>query len=239
MINFFKKKSNKTLPVDVHSHLLPGIDDGVATVEEALLILQSLHELGYKKAITTPHINPEFFPNTPENILKVYNKIRDELERAQINIELQVAAEYYLTEELIQKININEPLLTFGDKFLLFECSFLNEPFYLKEFIFKAISSGYKPVLAHPERYAFVMNDFGILEDLKNRGVLFQINAISLAGAYQKGARKIAEKLIRMGMVDLVGSDCHNIHHLELLKAAKSGKSFQKALDLPLLNYQL
>lgn len=239
MIGLFKKKSARGLPVDVHSHLLPGIDDGVKTIEESLEILKTFRSYGYKKVITTPHVNPEFYPNTSEDILKKYDEVKVALQQENIDLQLEVAAEYFLGEELMEKINHDMPLLTFGGKYLLFECSFLNESFFLKEFIFRAMSLGYKPVLAHPERYAFVHNDFSILEDLKNRGVLLQINANSLIGAYQKPAKKTAEKMIRKQMVDLIGSDCHNYHHIKLLNEAKDSKSFQKALDLPLLNYQL
>jgi protein-tyrosine phosphatase len=239
VISLFKKKPYHGLPVDVHSHLLPGIDDGVESIEESLRILKAFHNLDYKKVITTPHVNPEFYPNTSEDILDKYHVVQAALQQENIDIELEVAAEYFLGEELMEKVTQDVPLLTFGGKYLLFECSFLNEPLFLKEFIFKAISLGYKPVLAHPERYAFVYHDFSRLEDLKNRGVLLQINANSLAGAYQKPAKKIAEKMIREQMVDLIGSDCHNFHHIQLLNKTKSSKSFQKALDLPLLNYQL
>ena len=239
MIQLFKKKSEKTLPVDVHSHLLPGIDDGVKTIEESLQILKEFKGLGYKKIITTPHINPEFYPNTPEIINEKLNELKEAILNEGIDIEVEAAAEYYLGEELMQQVNNNEPLLTFGSKYLLFECSFLNEPFFLRDFIFKVISLGYKPVLAHPERYAFVQANFDILEDMKNRGVLLQLNISSLVGAYQPMARKLAEKMINKGIVDILGSDCHNIHHISYLHEALYNKSFKKAVELPLLNYQL
>lgn len=239
MIKLFRKQSQKNLPVDIHSHLLPGIDDGVNTVDEALDILDSFVKLGYKKVITTPHINPEFFPNTEEIIIEKYYEVKRSVEKAGIEIKFEASAEYFLCEDLMQKLEQKKKLLTFSDGYLLFECSFLNEPFFLKDFIFHAISQGYKPVLAHPERYAFVHQNFQILEDLKQRDVRLQININSLSGAYQKAARKTAEKMIKKGMVDLLGSDCHNKRHAELLKETKSSKYFQKALDLPLLNYQL
>lgn len=239
MISLFKKKELKSLPVDIHSHLLPGIDDGVKSIEEALTILHGFEELGYKKVITTPHVNPEFFPNTSEIILDKYEQVKAAINENNLKIIFEVAAEYYLGDELVDQLDKDEPLLTFGNNYLLFECSFLNAPLFLNEFIFNLVSKGYKPVLAHPERYAFVHNNFDILNDLKNRGVLLQVNANSLAGLYQSGPKKTAEKMIKQGLVDLLGSDCHNFHHLELLKEAKSSKSFQKALDLPLLNYQL
>lgn len=239
MISLFKKKIIKELPVDIHSHLIPGIDDGVKSIEEALTVLKHFISLGYKKVVTTPHINPEFYPNTPSIIAEGFNELKKAVDEHKLNIEIEFAAEYYLGDELWQNTQEKKELLTFGDNYLLFECSFLNEPFYLKEFIFNVISQGYKPVLAHPERYAFVHHNFQLLEDLKNRGVLLQINALSLIGHYTHYPKKIAERLIKNEMVDFIGSDCHNVHHIELLKEAKHSKSFQKALDLPLLNRQL
>lgn len=240
MISLFKKKpSVNKLPVDVHSHLLPGIDDGVNDLEDAVEVIRGLSNFGYKKLVTSPHINNEFYPNTPKIINEKLDIVRKELKRLNISIELEAAAEYFLDETLVEKLDNNENLLTFGDKHLLFECSFLNEPLYLKDFLFKAQSKGYKPILAHPERYAFVQNNQEILDDLKNRGVLLQVNMMSLTGHYNKPAKKIADKLIKNGQVDLLGSDCHNKMHLEVIKEAINSKSFQKALDLPLLNYRL
>ncbi|MGK7391858.1 MAG: tyrosine-protein phosphatase [Candidatus Cyclobacteriaceae bacterium M2_1C_046] len=241
MINFFRKRSapENPLPVDIHSHLLPGIDDGVKDINEALEVIKKLVDFGYKKLITTPHINNEFFPNTPEIITEKYNEVKNAIREAAIDVEFEAAAEYFLDETLMEKIEKDEPLLTFGNNHLLFECSFLNEPLYLKEFLFNAQSKGYKLVLAHPERYAFVQNNPDILDDLKNRSVLLQVNMMSLTGHYNKQAKKIADRLIKKGHVDLIGSDCHNPLHVNIIREAINSKSYRKALDLPLLNYQL
>ena len=240
MINLFKKKNfENPLPVDIHSHLLPGIDDGVQDMEEALQVIKELIELNYKKLITTPHINSEFYPNTADIIEERLAAVRQKIKEENLPVELHAAAEYYLDETLIEKLDKNEKLLTMGDNYLLFECSFLNEPLYLKDFLFKAQSKGYKPILAHPERYAFVHSNPEIIEDLKSRGILLQVNMMSLAGHYNKAAKKIAEKLIKNQQVDLLGSDCHNSQHIHVIKEAINSKSFQKALDLPLLNYTL
>lgn len=241
MINLFGKKSTpkNPLPVDVHSHLLPGIDDGVRDMEEALEVIQRLSEFGYKKLITTPHINNEFFPNTADIIREKHGQVIKAIKAAGIPVEFEAAAEYFLDETLMDKLEKDEPLLTFGNNHLLFECSFLNEPLYLKDFLFNAQSKGYKLILAHPERYAFIQNNPDMLDDLKNRSVLLQVNMMSLTGHYNKPAKKIAEKLIKKGQVDLIGSDCHNPLHLNIIREAINSKSFRKALDLPLLNYKL
>ena len=137
-------------------------------------------------------------------------------------------------------IQEDQPMLTFGrEKFLLFETNFLTEPFNLKEFIFLAISKGYKPVLAHPERYLYLQNDWGKIEDLIARQVYFQLNISSITGYYSKGVQITAQKLIDKGWVHLLGSDCHHFQHAQLVGSARNLKYFQKALSLPLLNNTL
>jgi protein-tyrosine phosphatase len=122
---------------------------------------------------------------------------------------------------------------------LLFETNFLNEPFNMKEFIFLATTKGYKPVLAHPERYLYLQNNLDKAKDLLDRGVLFQINISSITGFYSKIVQTTANKLIDRGWVHLLGSDCHHLQHARLVEEAQGLKYFQKALSLPLLNNSL
>jgi protein-tyrosine phosphatase len=243
VLNWLRKKDKSeegTYPfVDIHSHLLPGLDDGVQSFEEAGAIISRFQKLGYKKLITTPHVMSDFFRNSNETILSKLDELRAWLLAQQIDIELKAAAEYYLDEELVKKIENNIPLLTFGNKYLLFETNFMTEPMNLKEFIFLATTKGYKPVLAHPERYLYLQSDLSKAEDLLNRGILFQLNISSISGHYSKAAQTIAQKLIDKGWVHLLGSDCHNLQHIQLLEETQSAKYFQKAISLPLLNNTL
>ena len=157
--------------------------------------------------------------------------------KKKIFIHIEAAAEYLLDEELSRKIVNQERLLTFGNSYLLFETNFLSEPLNLKEFIFNATSSGYKLVLAHPERYQYM--NLEKAQDLRDRGVLFQINIPSLVGHYSKPIQKMAYQLIDKGWIDFLGSDCHNVIHLDLMTSAMKNKYYQKALTLPLLNNTL
>ena len=237
MFSFFKKKLySSSLKVDIHSHLLPSLDDGVKTVEESLSIIRHFESLGYKKLITTPHVMADVYRNTAEDIQNKLTLIQSVLKEQNLNITLHAAAEYYLDEQLMQSIHNHEKLLTLHDKYLLFETNFLSEPLNMKEFIFLASSRGYKLILAHPERYVYLYRQFDKLEDLLNRGVLFQVNITSLTGYYSKQAKQMAIELINRGWVHWLGSDCHHIGHAHLVSVAISGKYFQKALDLPLLN---
>lgn len=222
--------------VDLHSHLIPGIDDGVEHMDDALDILRQMSALGFQKVITTPHVMHDFYPNTTAGIRDRLQGLRRSVDAAGIDMEVEAAAEYYLDEHFIQMLDDGKPLLSFGDNYLLFETSFLNEPAYLRESIFKIISNGMKPVLAHPERYVFIQNKPEILEDLIERGVFLQINTISLCGYYSKEARKLAEILIDEELVSFLGSDCHNVRHLQALSETIESKYFSKALELNLLN---
>ena len=223
----------------MHSHLLPGIDDGVGTLEEAEEIILRFIELGYKRIITTPHVMSDAYRNTPETIYEKLEELTGHLLRKHIDIDVSAAAEYYLDEVLFRMVETDAPLLTFGDRYLLFETNFITEPFNLKEFIFLATTRGYRLILAHPERYLYLQNNLEKVQDLLDRGVTMQMNISSLTGYYSRPVQKMAFKLIDRGMVHWLGSDCHHLQHTKLMHAAKSLRYFRKALTLPLLNNSL
>lgn len=242
MFNWLQKKAvapKGTLTTDVHSHLLPGLDDGVKSLEESLAVIAVFEQLGYTKLITTPHVMYDHFRNTPASIHASLAEVQQYLRDHNKEIVLEAAAEYYLDEYLMRLVEADEALLTFGDDLLLFETNFISEPLNLNEFIFAATTRGYKPVLAHPERYLYLHENMERMEDLLNRGVLFQVNLGSLAGLYSKKVQTTAGKLIEKGFVHLLGSDCHNLAHAGLLDQARRSRSFEKALTLGLLNNNL
>lgn len=241
MFNWLKKNRADLPPlqVDMHSHLLPGIDDGVSTLEEASEIIEHFLELGYSRIITTPHVMSDAYRNTPEIILQKLEELKNFLLQKNINIPVSAAAEYYLDEALFKMIETNDRLLTFGDRYLLFETNFITEPFNLKDFIFLATTRGYKLVLAHPERYLYLQHNLDKVQDLLDRGVLMQMNISSLTGYYSKPVQQMAFKLIDRGMIHWLGSDCHHLQQVQLLRDARSFRYFRKALTLPLLNNSL
>lgn len=217
------------LKADMHSHFIPGIDDGAKTLEDSVALISGLYELGYKKVITTPHIMSDFYQNTKEKIEAGAEKVREAVKAAGIPIVLETAAEYYFDFDLERKID-SEKLMTFGDNYLLFEVSYLNAPDNLDNLIFKLQTNGYKPVLAHPERYPFWTSKFSEYEKLKDKGVLLQVNIASLSGHYSINAKKTAEKLIDKDMVDFLGTDCHHLGHIELLRRTIFENYLYKAL---------
>ena len=227
------------LKCDVHSHFIPGIDDGAQTVEQSIELILAMRDLGYSKVITTPHVMADGYRNSPEMILSGLETVRRELQVRDIPMEIDAAAEYYLDHEL-EKLVKEKKVLTFGDNLLLFELPFLSEPMVLLSVVFEMQSAGYRPVLAHPERYQFWHMDFTTMEKLKDRGVLFQLNTIALMGGYGPGVKKAAEKIIDNGWYELIGSDCHRMDHVQAIRATLTEPYLHKIIGSgKLLNARL
>jgi len=247
MFSFFKKKKQEeeedaffhALPIvaDMHNHLLPGLDDGAATVEESLEMIKGFVNMGFKKITMTPHIMHNFYDNDTDTIIPALEMMRGIVKEAGLTVELSAAAEYYYDEVFFRKLSNKEPLLSFGDgKYVLFETAFPSEPMNIKEGIRLIQSQDIFPVYAHPERYQYIQNDFNKAKALFATGVLFQINAMSLVGQYGKAPQVIAEKLIDNDMVHFIGSDCHKPVHLIEYQKARRTKHYLKALDSNLYN---
>jgi tyrosine-protein phosphatase YwqE len=224
VFNFFGKKKEVLQPfdlsrfkVDIHSHLIPGIDDGSQTMDETIAMLTKFQSLGYKKVITTPHVMSDSFPNTTENILAGLEDVRAELKKVGLTIEIEAAAEYYFDETFIAKIKTKD-LLTFGDNYVLLEFAFHSPPQYIDQMFFELQSRGYRPVVAHFERYMYYLGKIDQATEWRRKGINIQININSLFGHYGPDIKKQAERLIDAGEFDFIGTDCHRIEHLMLLE---------------------
>jgi protein-tyrosine phosphatase len=245
MLKWFSKKKEpesdplnfSVLKTDIHSHFIPGIDDGSPDMATTILMLEKMQALGFEKIITSPHVMSDFYQNSSETILKGLADVRRELKVLNINMKIDAAAEYYIDYEFEQKIG-KEKFLTFGDNYILVELSFMEEPRNLFDIIFKLQLEGYKVVLAHPERYNYyTIKDY---EELISRGVILQINLLSLIGYYSPLVKKKTESLINAGMVRLVGTDCHNMNHAELYEKCQTQKSWHDLVNSEkLLNFTL
>lgn len=217
------------LGVDVHSHLIPGIDDGAKTIEDSLNLLAEFEALGFQKVITTPHVMSDYYKNTPEIILGGLEEVRKAKNEKGLKIEIDAAAEYNLDADFEPQIDA-ETLLTFGDNYVLFELPFIAEPPMLNDIIWKLQTKKYKPILAHVERYPYWFNDWEKIKNLKDRGVFIQLNINSLTGHYGPEVKMLAEKLIDNNMVDLLGSDCHNMNHMGLTQRVRRKPYLHKVL---------
>jgi protein-tyrosine phosphatase len=217
------------LKTDIHSHFIPGIDDGSKSTQNSLELLRAMESFGYQKVITTPHIMSDAYKNTPEIILGGLEKVRKALALTDLKIKIDAAAEYYLDYEFEKKIR-EKSLLTFGNNYVLFELAFVNPPDNLYQSVFDMQSQGYRPVLAHVERYGFWQNDYSKYEELASRGILLQMNINSVTGHYSSETKKAAQWLIDKDMISLLGSDCHHMGHIELMKKALKEKYLQRLL---------
>jgi len=223
---------------DIHSHLLPSIDDGVKTPEESFRIVNEFLYLGYQKMIFTPHIKSDVYRNTREMILDKYEKLLEYFSQNNLHTKIEVAAEYYLDEWFMAKIERKEALLTFSSNLLLFETSFQQKPMYLFDNIKKIQDAGYQPVMAHPERYVYLQKDFDLVYRLKETNIHLQTNLNSFVGYYGKEAQTLAGKLLEQSLVNIVGSDCHGERHLTAMKTFAGTKYYKLLKNAPLLNPQ-
>lgn len=237
--NLFNKKREpfelSNLKIDIHSHLIPGIDDGSRTMEESIAMLAKFESLGYEKVITTPHIMSEVYPNNSERILEGLDNVREHAQKLGLHIAIEAAAEYYFDETLEFRVK-EKNFMTFGDGYVLVEFAFHNAPMFEDKLFFEMQMAGYKPVLAHFERYMYYLGSTERAQELKEKGVRIQMNLNSLTGHYGIEVKKQAERLIDAQLLDFVGTDCHRMDHLMLLEANLSNPYFYKLKELNLLN---
>ncbi len=251
---FFKREKNEKeqynqLPIpenanysflgaDIHSHFVPGIDDGAKTIADSVVLLKAMEEMGYKKIVTTPHVMIDFYPNTSQKILEGLKKIQDAAVENNIKLDIHAAAEYYIDEyfvELLQK----EPLLTIQKNEVLVEFSMLYEPPMLKNTLFNMQTLGYKPIIAHPERYVFFHNSMERYRELKDRGCLLQLNLLSISGYYGRNIMNVALSLLEKGLYDYCGSDMHHEKHAAALKNMLQTRAYTTLSSYPFLNSKL
>ncbi|MGL2964091.1 tyrosine-protein phosphatase [Flavobacterium sp. RSB2_4_14] len=219
MIHFFKQKPllRDLIPknhVDIHSHLLPGIDDGATTIEDSISLVSQMSALGFKNIITTPHIITNIWDNNEESIRKKHQETAEVIhEKCDIDT-FKVGCEYMIDSYFLKRLE-TEKLLTIKDNYLLVEMSYISPPFQLYEILFEIQLAGYKPILAHPERYLFFHNNFKEYKKLKTTGCLFQLNLLSTVEYYGKNVSNIADKLLANNYFDFVGSDIHHQNHID------------------------
>ena len=245
MLSFFQKKKRVGFPfdrleTDMHSHLLPGIDDGSPDLQTSLRLIKGLEDLGYKNFIATPHVMEDLYPNNRGTIQAAYDTLKDELKSKKIDTQIRFAAEYLLDGNVDDMLEKKESLLTLKDKMVLVEISFVSEPMHLKDVLFNLQMNGYQPIFAHPERYAFYHHQPMQYAEIKAMGCLFQSNLLSFSGYYGNSVRQAAEYLVDKGLTDYLGTDLHHDRHLENLRQLTFTPSLAKLLDdVGVLNHLL
>ncbi len=214
----------------MHNHILPGLDDGSPDVETSVQLTEGLLELGYQKIISTPHILSDLYPNNANTIFSAHNILMPALQALHSGYQAAYAAEYMIDFEFEELLR-NKQILSFGkDKYVLIEMSYLVESPNLRNVIFGLLTSGYLPILAHPERYGYLHHKFSDYEVFRDAGCDLQVNILSLIGYYGGDSQKIAEKLIDQGLISWVGTDMHHHNHLNALRELAANKRALKYL---------
>src|SRR6478736_9606157 len=218
MFSFIKSKPilKDLIPkgyIDIHSHVLFGIDDGAKEPADTEFLLRSMIDMGFSKCITTPHTTYSVWDNTTEIIQKRHAELQKISPELSAKLDLKAASEYMMDYSFLTRVQ-TEPLLTLKDKYVLVEMSYLNPPIQLHDILYEIKLAGYTPILAHPERYLYYHNDLSQYDKLKKSGCLFQLNLLSTVGYYGPSVAKIAEKLLKEGKYDFSGSDIHHAKHI-------------------------
>lgn len=240
MFNFFSKKTPEKLwfSTDIHCHIFPGIDDGSPTVERSMELVERMQEWGFNRIFASPHVTQGSFPNTPDTIAAAGRLLHDALRDAGSSLVLGNSAEYRL-DDLFAEQRAKGILLTLPGNLLLVENSFIQEPMGFDNLLFDLQVEGFRPILVHPERYYYYYSNPERYRAIHNAGVAFQINLLSLSGYYGKDEKRIAEKLIEMGLVDYVGTDLHGMRHVDSINtylASRDFKHHRAALDKVIKN---
>lgn len=235
---FFRKKSTDDhavipflagIATDIHSHLLPSVDDGVQDIDTSVRFIETLHALGIQRVITTPHIMMDRYPNSGDTLQAPYQQVKQALRDKGMPVEFHHAAEYYM-DEYFEGL-MKQPLLTLNGEMPLVEISFMSPPPQLAQWLFELASQGYRPILAHPERYNYYHQQLENYRQLKQRGCLLQVNLLSLTGYYGKQIQKAAEWLIDQQLADLIGTDLHHEKHLQAILSIGKDKKLVKLLE--------
>ncbi|KAA0988861.1 tyrosine-protein phosphatase [Dyadobacter aurulentus] len=215
------------IAVDMHSHMVPGVDDGVETIEESILMAGKLEELGYQTVYTTPHIMWDCYRNTPEIIRKGVEDVNNALAKTSIGVRLHAAAEYFLDEHFNDLLDNDQELLTLPGNRLLVELPYSTPLLNVSETLFRIAQKGFQPVLAHPERYTYYHSDLPVFRKFADQGCELQMNILSITGHYGEGVERTARWLLQNNLITLVGTDAHRPGHLDLIKKMQSSKLFR------------
>jgi tyrosine-protein phosphatase YwqE len=243
MFNFFRRRNTAAITpelfpfqTDIHSHILPGIDDGSPDIETSLELVRGIYDLGIRKTVATPHIIADIYRNTPETINAALTSLRAAVVKAEIPIEVNAAAEYMLDDYFLKLLQEEAPLMTIHKNIILTEQSYASSTGRLNEIAFAIMTRGYRPIMAHPERYMYYHGNYENYSHLKDIGFYLQVNILSLTGYYGKSTAKAAKYILDNNLADFVGTDMHHVRHLSILQKKENLELFKKYLDKRMYN---
>ena len=204
--------------MDIHNHILPGIDDGAKTVEDSLQLIQGLNDLGISEFIATPHIMHNYFENDPESINAAFESLRASLLQENLkNIPIEASAEHMIDDNF-ENLLENDGIMPMRKDYLLVEMSYLQPSINFDTSIKRIVEKGLFPILAHPERYNFILLNTGKYSRFKKQGIFFQLNMLSLGDYYDNETQKKAGKLLDAGYIDFIATDAHHLKHIDALE---------------------
>jgi tyrosine-protein phosphatase YwqE len=232
VFSFFRKKSSAEsyfpITTDIHSHILPGIDDGAPDLEASMLLVKGLMEMGITRSVATPHIISDLYRNTPETIAAAQKILQEELDKQHLDFKLSAAAEYMMDAAFFDKLNRGERLLTVKDQLLLTEFSYMTMPENPKLMSFTIITNGYTPILAHPERYGYLHDSYKNYHNLLELGFKLQVNLLSLTGYYGPAVARAGRYIIKNGLASYTATDLHHPQHLAALQDRRNQGIFKE-----------
>lgn len=232
MFSFFTKKTfvadSFENMVDIHCHILPGIDDGAATTDVSRLMLEKYQSLGFTKIIATPHVMEDYYQLNSTKIQNALSNFKPISKEYQLN--LNASAEYLMDNQLQQLIDTDDLIPLSIENHLLVEMSFFMRPIQLENHLFQLNDKQFKIVMAHPERYEYLktISDF---QALKEKGCNFQLNLLSISGHYGTTVQKKTELLLQNGFIDFIGTDAHRPEHLTKIEQLTVSKTIMEALQ--------
>lgn len=221
------------LRTDMHSHILPGIDDGAATVDDSVAMIDALVELGFSGFIATPHIISDIYPNSASTIAAAWEQLPEAHRRL-----LRYSAEHMVDYQFVELLHKKE-LMCFGNNYVLIEMSYAAPSSNIWEVIFDMKVRGYQPVLAHPERYGYYHSRHNVYREFVKSGCMLQVNLLSLSGYYGKRIKSVAQQLLDDRLIDFAGTDCHHQRHIEALRAMQFSREMKQLSNYPFRNAEL
>ncbi len=204
--------------IDIHNHILYGIDDGASTIEKSVDMLKKAKQIGMTDVIVTPHYMEDGYKNDREELEFRFHCLKEMLAKENIEINLYLGEEIFIFPELKNNLMENKMISLNHSRYVLIELPLLEEIDYIEEVIFELCSEGYVPIIAHPERYFSSFKGLDRLESFIERGALLQINANSLVERYGKEPKKVAKMLLKKNMVHFVASDAHSRNGYKMLE---------------------
>ena len=195
--------------VDIHSHILPGIDDGSSDIEETITMVKEAYKSGFTKIISTSHYYLRHYEVNESIRIECINEINNRLKEIGCDMQVFPGSEIYFTNDIINLLADHEASSMNSSRYVLFETSFIEQPDNFIDVVYSLLSNNYIPILAHPERYKYVQKDPNILLELLELGVLLQSNYGSIIGQYEKEAQKTVKLLLKNNFIHFLGSDAH------------------------------